>query len=100
MLKALLAHPLTRDLDVDDPQTLHLRQRIIQQKRFLRKIYEEWYRAIAACLPLGDGAVLELGTGAGFMREFIPGLITSELFYCPHVGAVIDGSRLPFATKS
>ena len=100
MLKTWLAHPLTRGLDIDDPQTTHLRLQIIQKKGFLRQIYYEWYQAIVDALPLGDGAVLEIGAGGGFMSEFIPGLITSELFYCPNVRAVIDGLRLPFGSQS
>ena len=52
---------------------------------------------IAAALPAGDGTVLELGSGAGFLNEFIPRLITSEVFYCPGVKAVLDGQQLPFA---
>jgi len=40
MIKALLAHPLTRGMDIDDPRTTHLRQEVIQSKPFLRKIYE------------------------------------------------------------
>jgi SAM-dependent methyltransferase len=100
MLKSLLAHPLTRGLDIDDPQTTHLRQQIIQEKSFLRQIYQEWYRAIVASLPPGQGAVLELGAGAGFMRDFVPDLITSEIFYCPNIRAVLDGSCLPFVARS
>ena len=100
MLKGLLAHPLTRGLDIDDPRTTHLRQQIIQQKKFLRQIYQEWYGLIAEALPSGEGAVLELGAGAGFMRDFIPNLITSEIFYCSNVTAVLDASCLPFAARS
>ena len=100
MLKALLAHPLTRGLDIDDPRTTHLRLQIIQQKSFLRQIYEEWYRAIAATLPPGEGAVLELGAGGGFMSDLVPDLIASELFYCPNIRAVLDGLRLPFVAKT
>jgi SAM-dependent methyltransferase len=100
MLKSLLAHPLTRGLDIDDPQTTHLRHQIIQEKSFLRQIYQEWYRAIVAALPQDQGAVLELGAGGGFMSDFVPDLITSELFYCPNIRAVLDGLRLPFAAKS
>ena len=100
MVKTLLAHPLTRGLDLDDPRTTHLRLQIIQQKTFLRQIYEEWYQAISTALPSGEEAVLELGAGAGFMKDFIPNLITSEIFYCSNVRAVLDASRLPFAAKS
>ena len=100
MFKTWLAHPLTKGLDIDDPTTTHLRLQIIQQKSFLRRIYEEWYRAIVAALPAGQGAVIELGAGGGFMRDFIPNLITSELFYCPSVQVLLNALRLPFATKS
>src|SRR4030095_834577 len=34
------------------------------------------------------------------MSAVIPHLITSELFYCPGIQAVLDGSRLPFAARS
>jgi SAM-dependent methyltransferase len=100
MFKTWLAHPLTRGLDIDDPSTTHLRLQIIQQKKFLWRIYQEWYRAIVAALPSGPGAVLELGAGGGFMRDFVPNLITSELFYCPNVRVVLSGLRLPFVAKS
>ena len=83
MLKTWLAHPLTRGLNIDHPETTQLRQQIIQEKIFLKRIYQEWYRAIATTLPPSQGAVLELGAGGGFMREFVPNLITSELFFCP-----------------
>ena len=67
----------------------------IKEKKFLWLIYREWYRAIAAALPPGPGALLELGSGAGFLKEFSPGLITSEIFYLPDIDAVLDGQQLP-----
>jgi SAM-dependent methyltransferase len=95
-----LSHPLTRGLSIDDPRTTELRRRIIRDKPFLRRIYVEWYRAIAAALPPGNEPVLELGSGAGFLDEFIPRLITSEIFPCPSVKIVLDGQSLPFADAS
>jgi len=99
-LKRWLEHPLTRGLDLDDPRTTHLRRRILTGKPFLRRIYEEWYAALAASLPPGDGLVLELGSGAGFLADFVPGLVRSEVFYTPGVDAVLDGLALPFASGS
>lgn len=96
MLAEMLAHPLTRGLDIDSPDTTRLRKEIIAQKPFLRRIYEEWYRNIAAEVPAGPGAVLEMGTGAGFCKDFIPNLITSDVFPIDGVDRVIDASRLPF----
>ena len=100
MLKRWLAHPLTRGLDLDDPRTTELRQRIIQEKRFLRQVYEAWYLALAAALPPGREPVLELGSGAGFMAASIPDLITSDILHIPGVEVVLDGQRLPFKDGS
>jgi SAM-dependent methyltransferase len=92
-----LAHPLTRGLDIDDPRTTHLRRQILAEKRFLHRLYEEWYTAIAASLPTGEGAVLELGAGAGFLSDFVPGLLRSEVFLGPGLDLVLDGLNLPIA---
>ncbi len=92
-----LAHPSTRGVDIDDPRLVSLRRRLIREKAFLRRIYQEWYEAIVAGLPSGDGPVLELGSGGGFLEESVPGLITSELRECPHIRVVLDGQVLPFA---
>ncbi len=100
MLKEWLAHPLTRGMSIDDARTTELRRRIIREKPFLRKIYEEWYRAIVTALPPVDGAVVELGSGAGFLDEFIPDLITSEILRCAGVRVVLDGCQLPFRDAS
>ena len=43
LLNYLLAHPLTRGLDIDDPMVTLLRKKIIQSKPFLKNIYKEWY---------------------------------------------------------
>jgi len=96
----LLEHPLTRGMDLDDPRTTMLRKKIIQEKPFLKKIYQEWYEYISQNLPQGEGSVLELGSGAGFLDEYIPGLITSEIFLTPLVKVVLDGCALPFEDNS
>jgi SAM-dependent methyltransferase len=99
-LRRLLAHPLTASLDLDDPATTHLRRQIIASKPFLRAIYDEWYSQLAAALPPGEGSVLELGSGAGYCVQFIPGLITSEIFPCPGVRMVTNAAQLPFAANT
>ena len=95
-LNSLLAHPQARGRDMDDPRTTALRRQIVRDKPFLRAIYEEWYRAIVSALPPGDEPVLEIGSGGGFLSDFVPGLITSEVFPCPGVQRVIDAQELPF----
>jgi SAM-dependent methyltransferase len=100
MKRSWLAHPLTRGLDLDSPETTALRRRIIREKEFLRKIYEEWYREIAASLPESGGTILELGSGAGFLAEKIPDLTTSDIQLVPGIDFVADAQRLPVADGS
>jgi len=99
-LKRWLDHPLTRGLDIDDPRTTQLRRDIIARKPFLRRIYEEWYTGIAKALPVGDNPVLELGSGAGFLADFVPGLVRSEVFLTSGIDLVLDGLALPFKDDS
>jgi SAM-dependent methyltransferase len=99
-LRDFLAHPLTRGLNINDPRTTALRRRIIDEKRFLRKIYSDWYELIAAAVPPGSDPALELGSGAGFLKDYLTELITSDLFPCKDTDVVLDATRLPFANQS
>lgn len=100
MIRRWLEHPLTRGLALDSPETTTLRREVIASKPFLRKIYEEWYATIARAIPEGAGRVLELGSGAGFLREHVPDVIQSEVFRCAEIAIVLDARRLPFTTNS
>lgn len=99
-LRNFLQHPLTRSLDLDDPRTTSLRVEIIQTKPFLKKIYIDWYRMLVGALPDAYGPVLELGSGAGFLRELVPDLIATDMFVMPGLNCVLDGQRLPFEAQS
>ena len=97
-VKGLLAHPLAKGLDIDDPALTHLRRRIVLEKPFVKAIYDEWYGWIAGALPPGDRPVLELGSGPGFLAERIPGLVTSDVFACEGVQRIVDARAIPFGT--
>lgn len=100
LLRRWLAHPLTRGADLDDPRTTALRREIIRGKPFLRDIYADWYRALAADIPAGAGRVLELGSGAGFFRDVVPDAICSDVFAVPGNNVVLDAHRLALAGGS
>lgn len=87
-------------ISADSPAALELRTQALRRKPFLHKLYCEWYGQIAADLPPGPGAVVELGAGGSFLREFVPDLVTSDIL--PHgvVQVALDGCRLPFRTRS
>jgi len=100
MVTRWLEHPLTRGLPLDSPETTRLRRTVIATKPFLRQLYEEWYTDIARHVPKGEGRVLELGSGAGFLRQHIPDVISSEVFHCSDVDVILDARRLPFSLGS
>jgi len=77
------------------------RARIIRGKTGLESIYRRWYLQMARALPeTVSGPVLELGSGGGFLKEFIPGLITSEILQVPGVDLCTDGQCLPFRDQA
>jgi len=85
---------------MDDPRTTDLRLQVIRSKPFLRKIYDEWYGMIRSRIPAGEGGIVELGSGPGYLNRLIPWLVRSEVFLCHNVDLVADARRLPFATRS
>ena len=97
---SILDHPLTRGIDLDDPRNTLLRRRIIREKRFLKRLYDEWYALICSRLPASCEAVLEIGSGAGHLDEMLPQVITSEVFPLEGVDRVEDATALTFADES
>lgn len=89
-----------KDISLDDPRTTELRRRVVKENRFVNRIYHEWYDLINKAIPEGAGAVLELGSGAGFLHEHVPGLIQTEIFYLDDMHLQMDGQYLPFADNS
>lgn len=89
-----------KGLSLEDPNTTILRHKIIREKAFLRKLYAEWYKVLMDQISAGEGRVLELGSGGGFLGEMQSNCITSEVFYGPDVDVVLDGCSLPFADST
>jgi SAM-dependent methyltransferase len=97
----LLQYPGSADLSIDSPETTIKRWQIIREKPFLRRIYEEWYRELAEALPNGNKPALEIGSGAGFMSDFVSDLITSDILKLPNLAMVLDACKtFPFEPES
>ena len=85
---------------IDDPvRYAQLRGRILG-KYSLNALYREVYAKYAGCVSRcpPEGCVLELGSGAGFARELLPGLIASDILEYAGLDVVLDARLLPFAT--
>jgi SAM-dependent methyltransferase len=67
----------------------------------LRALYGEWYARVAAALPPAAlGPRVEIGSGPGFAREFIPDLQLTDLVRAPWHDREVSADALPFADAS
>lgn len=86
--------------DLDDPARTLAHKDIILSKPFLRRLYVDWYAAIADRLPTPASRVVELGSGGGFMKEIIPQVTTSDILPLPDNDLTFDALAMPFADNS
>lgn len=77
-------------------ETLRDHERAWNERSLLRRIYRDWFALLASRLARGRGATLELGSGIGQLREFVPGLVTSDVEETPWADQVVDAARLPY----
>jgi SAM-dependent methyltransferase len=72
---------------------------LIKNKPPLRNYYLETYQRFAKCLERCPkrGLVLELGSGAGFIKDVIPDAVTSDALPYEGIDQTIDATAMPFA---
>lgn len=87
---------------LDSPQRYGAIRATIEGKpalrRFYLEVYREYRRTLARCPDAGTA--LEIGSGAGFAKEVIPQLVTSDIVPYPGVDLVLDGTSLPYPEAS
>lgn len=96
-----LKYPELRGLELDAPQTTIRRREVLERNRSARFSFARWYSELAD-LTHGapDGLRLELGSGGGFLHQFVPGLLTTDVVELPFVARVCRAESLPFANAS
>jgi len=67
----------------------------------LRVLYRRWYLLMRDALPAQDlGPWIEIGSGPGFAREFIPELELTDIVKAPWHDRWVSADSLPFADRS
>ncbi len=90
--------PETRNIkDLDDPATTLLHAEIVQKKKFLKKLYIDFYKEFEKAIPDPENKTLvELGSGGGCIKEVIGNVITSDILELPNVDKVFSALDMPF----
>jgi len=81
-------------------QDIERRRLVLRAKPYLQALYREWYHMVASVLPAGEGPVLEIGSGPGFINTVIRGVVRTDICRDSSLDAVVDGASLPFTAGS
>lgn len=80
---------------------IHENRKNWDRKPGLRAIYANFYREIASRIRKDvPGRIVELGSGLGNIREFLPDCITTDLFPNPWIDQIEDAYQLTFESGS
>jgi SAM-dependent methyltransferase len=86
---------------LDSPERTLAHKQIIAGKRFLRKLYLEWYALFQKNMAnLPPGKVVELGSGGGFLKTIIPEVICSDILELPSNDLTFSALSMPFENES
>jgi hypothetical protein len=82
-------------------QEIHENRRHWNAKPALREVYREFYTLIAAnALADVRGSTVELGSGMGNIKQFLPACITTDIFTNPWLDQVENAYALSFSDGS
>ncbi len=102
-LKKTHSNPLSYGLDVDSEEAVRIHRRIIKKNALLRKHYEFIYGCFKKVENFLSGLhfpSLEIGSGGGFLKEFIPDVVTSDVVKSGGIDRVEDAVSLSFPDES
>ncbi|PYI88664.1 MAG: methyltransferase type 11 [Verrucomicrobia bacterium] len=72
-----------------------------QNKPLLQQIYAHFYQRILALIdPRQPGIVVEIGSGIGNLKTYLPHAVCTDLFLNPWLDLVCDGYEMPFVDAS
>lgn len=93
--------PETQNIeDLNAISTTILHSQIIQKKRFLKKLYVDFYKEFLKSLKHCNGLLVELGSGGGFLKEFIPEVITSNILPVEKIDLCFSALSMPFFNQT
>lgn len=101
MLDLLKLPQVKTAINMDDCSLTLLHKQILMEKKFLRKVYESFYRDLMSHVQYYEnGTFIELGSGAGFIKQMYPKIQTSDVLDLPDLDRIFDATKMPFKNNS
>jgi len=87
--------------NLDPILTTKLYSEIIKKKKFLKKVYQDFYSQFVNTVgELNEGVFIELGSGGGFLKDIIPDVITSDILKIDNIDICFSAVNMPLKSKS
>ena len=98
-----LREPNLEKMDVDGESRLQLHRKILQKKRMLRDVFNEFhhlFKKLDHQYFSGSGIEIELGAGISPMRDSYPEVLATDIIKEPYLDRVIDAEAMNLADNS
>lgn len=80
-------------------EVLQRHQRVWSRKPTLRRVYQRYFDCVLGqCSPYTP--IVELGSGAGFLKAYRPDIVSTDVVKLPWTDRVVDACDLPFEEGS
>jgi len=92
-LRELLKEPSITGVNIDDDSLLQVHSEILKNKILLRSAFETFYKDMIIQRNQYfnvDGIEIELGSGAGFFKDYNPDLLTSDIRFHQNIDIEIN----------
>src|SRR5262249_36781299 len=100
-LLSRLQYSELRGVPIDSPEMTLRRRELLERNACARFSFRRWYRELAGVVTTTpEGLRVELGSGGGFLDQFIAGLIKTDVVELPFIDKVCEAERLPFPDHS
>ncbi len=96
-MSTLLAEPALHGLEMGSARWFAVQRDLIARRPLVKRTYDLWYQTMladAASVPKSSARVLELGSGANYVKRLDPSVVTSDVV--PGSDLVVDARALPF----
>lgn len=71
-----------------------------KKKKLTRYLYAKWYEEIAREFSPVDAPAVEIGSGTGNFKDFMPSVIASDIVRCDWLDMVNDAMALPYGDST